>query len=66
MLAELDGFLVDFIGVCLRGAFGRNAKGQPDPNNPTNRYTDPARRHDENGGERSGATERRSRAFRIG
>ncbi|GAA5511107.1 hypothetical protein Rcae01_06620 [Novipirellula caenicola] len=38
MLAELAGFLVDFIGVCLRGAFGRNAKGQPDPDNPTNRW----------------------------
>ncbi|WP_148080204.1 hypothetical protein [Roseimaritima ulvae] len=37
MLAELAGFLTDFLGACLRGAFGRNAKGQPDPDNPVNR-----------------------------
>lgn len=38
MFAELAGFLTDFLGVCLRGAFGRNAEGHSDPDNPTNRW----------------------------
>jgi len=38
MLADLAGFLTDFVGLCLRGAFGRNADGAPDPDQPTNRW----------------------------
>lgn len=38
MLFELADILTTFAGTCLRSAFGKNANGHPDPDNPANHW----------------------------